>query len=206
MLGGLILFDEERHCSALESLALKALSDGNLADAYKFADRRCRILPPADVHHYTLRGEVSHQMGYDDAALTDIVRALELAPNDLSANRRMLAWGRGQAQIDAARRLVTAESDFAAIASAIAVLRREGMRNFTAIKCTDSAVTGWAVWQRSTRAWITLDSDGAGHSILLIPDPRHPLATRSVNAASFVLDRPRLAMMLILYRCMLAIL
>ena len=98
MLSSLMLFDEERHCAALESLSLQGLSDGNLAQAYKFADRRCRIIPLAKAHHYTLRGEISYRMGHIDAALADIMRALELAPDDLSANRRMLAWGRGQAQ------------------------------------------------------------------------------------------------------------
>ena len=191
MIAGLTLFDEDRHGLALESLALQALSDGNLAEAYKFADRRCRILPLAEVHHYTLRGEVSYRMGYADAARADIMRALELAPNDLSANRRMLAWGSGQAQIEAAQRLVNAEPDFVGIASAIAVLRQTGKQNFAAIRCTDTTVNGWAVWQSATRARITLDGGVAGISIWLTPDPRHPLAARSASAASFTLDRPR---------------
>src|SRR5579872_3510203 len=107
-----MLFDEERHFSALEALSLQSLSAGDFAQAFKFADRRCRILPPADAHHFTLRAEISRGMGHDEAALADIARALELAPDDLLANRRMLAWGHGRAQHDAARRLLVIEPDF----------------------------------------------------------------------------------------------
>ena len=191
MIESLTLFDEDRHNLALESLALKALSDGSLAEAFKFADRRCRISPLAEVHHFTLRGEVSYRMGYADAARADIMRALELAPNDLSANRRMLAWGSGQAQIEAAQRLVNAEPDFVGIASAIAVLRQTGKQSFAALRCTDNTVTGWAVWRSATRARVTLDGGVSDISVWLTPDPRHPLAARSASAASFTLDRPR---------------
>ena len=189
VLSTLMLFDEERHFAALESLSLRGLSDGDLAQAYKFADRRCRIIPLAEAHHYTLRSEILHRMGYADAALADIARALELAPNDLAANRRMLAWGSGQAQRDAAHHLLTVEPDFAGVASAIAVLRRGGQRTFAAIKSTDNTVTGWAVWDRSKRARITV-GDAGGYSAWLTPDPRHPLASKPANAANFALDRP----------------
>jgi GT2 family glycosyltransferase len=185
-----MLFDEERHSAALESLSLQGLSDGNLAQAYKFADRRCRIIPLAEAHHYTLRGEISYRMGYVEAALADIARALELAPDDLAANRRMLAWGKGQERLDAAGRLLTAEPDFVGVASAVAVLRRSGQRTFAAIKSTDNIVTGWAVWDRSKVARITV-GDAGSTSARLIPDPGHPLAAKAANAANFTLDRPR---------------
>ena len=191
MLSGLMLFDEERHSAALESLSLQGLSDGDLAQAYKFADRRCRIPPVAKAHHYTLRGQISHRMGYIDAALDDITRALELAPNDLLANRRMLAWGRGQAQIDAASRLLTVDPDITGVASAIAVLRPGGNHTFAAIKWTDTHVTGWAVWDRAKRARITVQSDTGRTSAWLKPDPQHPLAATAANATSFTIDRPR---------------
>jgi GT2 family glycosyltransferase len=184
-----MLFDEERHFEALESLSLRSLFAGDLVRAYRCADRRCRIIPLAETHHYTLRGEISYRMGHLDAALADIARALELAPNDLSANRRMLAWGSGQAQRDTARHLLTIEPDFAGVGPAIAVLRRAGQRTFAAIKATDNIVTGWAVWDRSKFAQITIGQAG-GEPTRLIPDPRHPLAAKTANAANFTLDRP----------------
>ena len=187
-----MLFDEERHPAALESLSLQGLSDGDLAQAYKFADRRCRILPVAKAHHYTLRGEISYRMGHIDAALDDVVRALELAPNDLLANRRMLAWGRGQALIDAAWRLITVDPDMTGVASALAVLRRGGKHTFAAIRWTDTHVTGWAVWDRAKRARVAVQSDaGSSNSVWLTPDPQHPLAAKAANATGFTIDRPR---------------
>jgi tetratricopeptide (TPR) repeat protein len=184
-----MLFDEEHHFAALESLSLRGLSNGDLALAYQFADRRCRIMPPAEAHHYALRGEISYRMGHIDAALDDIARALELAPDDLSANRRMLAWGGEKAQLDAARRLLTVEPDFAGIASAIAVLHGRGQRAFAAIKSTDKIITGWAVWDRSKRVRVTVGKVNS-NSVWLTSDPQHPLATKTANAANFTLNRP----------------
>ncbi len=189
MLSGLMLFDESRHSSALESLSLKGLSGGDPAQAFKFADRRCRISPMAEAHHFTLRGEISHRMGYVEAALEDIERALDLAPDDTSANRRMLAWGEQPAQIQAAQRLLAIENGFAGIAAAIAVLKKAGERAFAAVKWTDTTLTGWAVWDRSKHARIAIESGADSRSISLTPDRRHPLATTTANAANFSLDR-----------------
>jgi O-antigen biosynthesis protein len=190
VLSGLMLFDESRHSSALESLSLTGLSGGDAAQAFKFADRRCRISPVAGAHHYTLRGEISYRMGYFEAALQDIERALELAPDDISANRRMLAWGKQPAQIQAAQRLLAIEYDFAGVAAAIAVLQKTGQRAFGAVKWTDTTLTGWALWNRSRHARIAIESGADSRSISLTPDPRHPLATSTANAANFSLNRP----------------
>jgi O-antigen biosynthesis protein len=186
-----MLFDGERHSAALETLALQALHNGDPAQAYRFADRRCRILPLAEAHHYALRGEISYRRGDTEAALADITRALELAPNDLAANRRMLNWGSGQAQVAAARRLLTVEPNFAAVASALAILRQEGERNFAAIKWTDDTVTGWAVWDHTKAARITIESETGSSSTRLISDPAHSLVTASACAANIIIKRPR---------------
>ena len=162
-----------------------------MARAFKFADRRCRIPPIVKAHHYTLRAEISYRMGYIDAAIADLVLALELAPDDIPANRRMLAWGTGQPQINAARRLLTVERDFAEIASAVTVLRQAGETAFGAFRWTDNAVTGWAVWDRLKRVRFTMTSDGDSKSKWLTPDPRHPLATEEATAANFTINRPQ---------------
>src|SRR5262245_32798694 len=100
------LLDEERHHEALEKLAVEAMSSGNFRDAFKYADRRCRVPPLAQAYHYVLRAEASYQMDERDAAIDDISRALELLPEDLAANRRMLSWAEGAGQIRAAQVLL----------------------------------------------------------------------------------------------------
>lgn len=190
MLSDLILLDAERHFEALELLSVQKLSSGDIAEAFKLADRRCRIPPMAKAYHYTLRGEISYRMGFPDAACADVARAIELAPDDLAANRRMLAWGEGEAQIVAARRLVALEHDFAAIASALAVARRAGKGEFAAVEWNDVAVSGWAVWDRRKRAELTITGDDGKISVMLLADPDHPLTTATASAASFAIDRP----------------
>ena len=87
-----LTFDEP-HYQSLELLATQALAGGDPRTAFKLADRRCRIPPEPQAHCFILRGEALHQMGAKDAATRDIETALELAPDDIAANRRMLAWG-----------------------------------------------------------------------------------------------------------------
>jgi GT2 family glycosyltransferase len=185
----LLLFDDERHFQALELLSMQSLQEGDASRAFRFVDRRCRIPPLPKALHFTLRGETLYQMGYADSALADIARALELAPDDLSANRRMLAWGQGEAKMAAARRLLMVESDFPRIMAALGVLRQSKQHAFAAVESTDRFIKGWAVWHGRKRVHVEMGSDREGRSERLVPDPEHPLAWSGANAASFVLER-----------------
>jgi len=186
-----MLFEEERHHEALERCTVRALAEGDYAAAFKFADRRCRIPPLAEAHHYTLRGQASYHMGDRNAAVSDIAQALKIAPDNLLANRRMLAWGEGLQQIEAARSLLRHEHDFEILASATAVLRKAGQRSFAAIQYTDTRVEGWAAWGRGSEIKITIvDADAAATTTAIPADRNHPLRDILGNAASFSLDRP----------------
>jgi len=88
------IFDEPHHQS-LELLAAQALAAGNIAAAFRLADRRCRILPTPEPHCYLLRGDASYNLGAKTAAIADVTKALEIAPDNVAANRRMLAWAGG---------------------------------------------------------------------------------------------------------------
>ena len=55
------IFDEP-HYQSLELIAATALADGDPRAAFKFADRRCRILPVPEPHCYVLRGEASFRL------------------------------------------------------------------------------------------------------------------------------------------------
>src|SRR6185437_2215156 len=95
------IFDEP-HFQSLELLAARALAAGNAPTAFKFADRRCRILPLPEPHAYVLRAEASYRMGAVQAAITDLLKAIEIAPEDTAANRRLLAWGTAEQRNQAA--------------------------------------------------------------------------------------------------------
>ena len=187
-----MLFDEETHFAALEALSLRCLSEGDLTQAFRLADRRCRILPIAGAHHFTLRGEISHMLGHADDALADLKRALDLAPEDLAANRRVLLWGSGKDQVEAAQRLLTIEHDFTRIAAAVEVLPSSEKRAIAKIKSAYDRITGWVGWTRPSRVKIVLQCDGSSEEINWIEaDKSHPLASTFHHASNFIIKRPR---------------
>src|SRR5271166_2171766 len=81
------------HHLMLERCAALALTAHDAVAAFAYADRRCRITPAPTSHCFVLRAEAAWRLGHDEAALDDLATALEIEPGDLSANRRMLAWG-----------------------------------------------------------------------------------------------------------------
>ena len=103
------VFDEPHHQS-LERLAVKALASGDKHRAFAYADRRCRINPPPGPQNYTLRAEALFQMGKHAAAIADLERALHLAPDDIAANRRMLAFADGARKSEAALNLISSRT------------------------------------------------------------------------------------------------
>lgn len=114
------------HHQALELLCVKALARGDIETAYRLADRRCRIRPLAEAHCFVLRAEALHRMGERAAALADLEAAIQIAPDDLAANRRMLAWGETGQQIAAARTLIDHDRDERIRRRAAVVLRANG--------------------------------------------------------------------------------
>jgi GT2 family glycosyltransferase len=190
-----MLLDEETHFAALEALSLRCLAEGDLAQAFRLADRRCRIPPVAEAHHFTLRGEISHMLGHTDEALADLKRALELAPEDIAANRRVLIWGSGKDQVEAAQRLLTIEHDFGRIAAAIDVLPSGERHAVAKIASTYDRVTGWVGWERPARVKIVLQcGDGTEEVSWVEADENHPLAATFRHAANFTIKRPRSAL------------
>src|SRR5215218_5032318 len=95
-------FDPLQHYQALSSAAAEALVQGNLLKALAFADRRCRIPPAIVADDYVLRAEALHRLGHVEAALKDVALALDRDPENLPANRRMLAWGQDERRRKAA--------------------------------------------------------------------------------------------------------
>ena len=124
-----------------------------------------------------------HYFGWapSEIAISDIAKALEIAPDDLAANRRMLAWARGQQQKQAARALIGHERNFDVLRKAIQILMEDGQRNFANIIVTEETIEGWAVWQEKSPLEISI-SNGAH------PDKRNLRARSSPSARRL---RPR---------------
>lgn len=184
------LLDPEQHPSALERAAIANLSRGELTEAFRLADRRCRILPVAQARHYTLRAEIAHRSGFMAAALKDIAKALELAPDDLSANRRLMQWGDDEQREAAARRLIQLDRDMTVLGEAVAWLKAEGETALGAIHRVGDSITGWAVWHGRGQMSLRIENGAQARSYPVESDPQHVLAGKTEHAASFSLPFP----------------
>jgi GT2 family glycosyltransferase len=177
------------HHQALELLCTKALERGDVAAAYRLSDRRCRIRPLPEAHCYVLRAEALYRMGEEAAALADLATAIEIAPDDLAANRRLLAWSKARQQIEAAKTLIGRERDMRILRQAIAVLCNGGQTAFAGLWVRDDAIEGWAAWQGAGPIRVRLAGESDSVDMRLDPDPRHPLAAELGSAVSFDLPR-----------------
>ena len=191
MLGDRTIFDEPHHQS-LELLAIEALAAGKAASAFRFADRRCRILPRPEPHCYVLRAEAAFQMGAKAAAVADVASALDIAPDDITANRRMLAWADGPEQMRAAHALIGRERNFKLLHKPIQILHAAGQRKFACVSILDGTIEGWALWQDEVPLELSVITDDEIVSVMFEPDPFHPLGDFG-RAANFSAPRPKSA-------------
>lgn len=180
----------EPHHQVLEVLCAKALESGDVDTAYRLADRRCRIRPLPASHCYVLRAEALSRMGDRAAAVADLTTALQIAPDDIAANRRMLGLGKPRQRIAAARALITVERDMRIVRQAIAVLREAGETAFAGVRAREGAVEGWVAWQGGGPINVSIAGDADRIETRLDADPRHPLSAELGNAVSFDLPRP----------------
>jgi len=180
-------FDAPPH-QELELRSAAALARGDIAEAFALADRRCRQQHLADAHCYVLRAEALRAMGEDAAALADLATALAIAPDDLAANRRMVAWGEGAQRRASARALIRHTRDHAMLCQAIIALREDGADCFGMLQCHGDVIEGWAVWPEATGLTVTV-SHALGTDEHVIPgDPAHALASPAGQAADIRLD------------------
>ena len=183
------IFDEP-HYRSLERLAVQALASGQTDKAFAYADRRCRIAPPPGSQSYTLRAEALFQMGNRAAAIVDLNRALQLAPDDIAANRRMFAWADGARKLAAALNLVSHEYDVKILREAIEVLHAQERRQIAQVRVFDDVVRGWAVWQGEAALEVTIESDIGLLTTLVEADLLHAFAEFGC-AVNFDLRRPK---------------
>jgi GT2 family glycosyltransferase len=183
------IFDEP-HAQSLEVMAARALGEGDDERAFRLADRRCRIAPAARAHAYVLRAEAARRMGDEAGALGDLEKAIELAPDDVAANRALLALGSRAQQVEAARALLRCESNNDILRSAVRLLFEEGDAALASVRVFDDWIEGWAAWRGDGPLSITVSDDRHAVRASHRPDRSHSLADEG-EATDFRLARPR---------------
>jgi O-antigen biosynthesis protein len=179
------------HAEQLEVACLRALAAGKVDEAFRNIDRRCRISPLPRAHHFVLRAETLSRMGDGKGAMDDITHVLELAPEDIQANRRLLLWADGAAQRTAAKTLIARDPDPAVLTDAMNVLHRSGARAVASLRVFDDVIAGWTAWDGHGAIELALTGEPE-LQLTITPDDAHPLAgSRFNHIASIELDRPR---------------
>ncbi|MFO0347083.1 MAG: glycosyltransferase family 2 protein [Labrys sp. (in: a-proteobacteria)] len=175
----------------LESEAAGLLQSGDIAGAFRAADRRLRRRPHPEAHCHVLQAEALHGLGETPAAIVALKRALEERPLDPAANRRLLAWGSAEEKLAAAAALVSVDRHLPILRACVTRLiatRPEGTARITVLH---DRVTGWAAWSQTEQApTVAIRGDFGVIEETLTPDADHSLAAAGRHAAAFDLPRP----------------
>jgi GT2 family glycosyltransferase len=177
------------HHQELEVRSALALARGDAAAAFRLADRRCRIRPLPQCHSHVLRADALFRLGDRAAAVTDLVTALGIAPDDIAANRRLMSWGDAEQRAVAARRLVESEHDMRGLYHAVNALRRSGQSAIARIELHDDLIEGWATWKKGDDLNVIVRGTEPQEFPLDV-DPEHALARDVFVATSFALGTP----------------
>ncbi|GIQ73826.1 glycosyltransferase [Bradyrhizobium sp. RD5-C2] len=178
------------HHADLERAAVGALEARDFRRAFGLADRRCRILPHPGARAHLLRAEALFRLDLKEAAVAGVAKALELEPDDLAAARRMMAWGDGPAQIEAAQSVARRDDDPDSVRSALLLLEQSGQDSCARIDFLDEEVKGWVTWRGADDPHLSLAQADQSSTVQLPADPRHRFALNGRRAASFRLMRP----------------
>ncbi len=175
LIGNALFFDPVRHREALALLASEHLGRGEYAAAFRFADRRCRLLKP-DARDYLLRSEASRRAGHENFAAQDLARAFEIDPTDRFVASLVMAWGPAEQKLAVARKIVDdAFSERENLRRALALLFENDAKLLFRLGRTGESLRGWAAWAGTGRLSLRVE-DGETQVVELAPDPRHRLA------------------------------
>jgi O-antigen biosynthesis protein len=174
---------------SLELRAILSLSSGDAFGAFELADRRCRLSLAPEAHSYLLRAEALNRLDQRAAAVADVASALRIAPDDLNANRRMLAWGAGPQKTQAAQRLIGLETNANALMQAINCLRSEGVTAFASLTILEDSVEGWALAEDDDAVAVTID-DGVETKTIFLDTGPTSAGRRTDERHRFVISLP----------------
>ena len=169
-----LITNQQPHHQVLETLAARALAARDFVAAFQYADRRCRIEPPALAHCYVLRAEAAFNFGEKTGALSDLKTALKISPHDAGATRRLFAWAGDTDRRSAALNLIAHDQDIGTRRAALEALMLNGQRQLAAVSVFDEYVAGWAAWDQDDEAELAIISEDGVVSTLLAADPFYP--------------------------------
>ena len=182
--------DARHHLDSLVSTAARALRAGQYVQAFALADRRCRIPPAAEASHYLLRAAALARLGDRDGAQEDMRRALEIDPENLVANRSLLAGGSTDERRRAAEILLRHERRWPVLAEAVANLAKAGIAAVGSMEASLLHAQGWFAWCGRAPLQLRVTWQGGEEVMRLDPDPAHPLAPALGSAANWAIPWP----------------
>ncbi len=181
-------FDAGRHNETLALLASAALNAGRPDLAFMFADRRCRTLTPG-ARDYHLRAEASRRAGYEEYALDDLRRALEIDPVDGVLSSSALTWVTGEMRSLAAANFLAGESEeLQTLALAAQVLKSTGDRVITRLRGCEAGLAGWVLWKEDVKLELHIHRENEDQTFPLERDRDHPLAGEGWAAAAILIE------------------
>ena len=124
-------------------------------------------------------------MGDRATAIVDIATALELAPDDVAANRRMLAWGEGAQRVNAAKALIGADVAPDTLRKAVEALLADGRRAFAHVTALDDRIEGWAAWRDDAPFEVAIADRSGSTTARVARDPHHPFSDWLTRRALF---------------------
>ncbi|MCG6205224.1 glycosyltransferase [Rhodopseudomonas sp. HC1] len=134
-------------CRELERLGVRAYEDGDLRLAHFLIDRIRRI-GVARAELLCLKADLSARLGFQHIAAETLDRALELDPENLHANSRLIGWSDDAAKrVHAAEQLVRLCPDNQrTLRLALRVLRDAGREIVASGQAIADEFVGWVTW------------------------------------------------------------
>jgi len=181
-------FAPESHAEALVALAAERIQARDGDEAFRFADRHCRILNPG-ARDLLARAEALRLKGHESDARGDLDRAARLDPWNEQVNFAALSWGSPAMRASAARRIIEAPGGAQdSLAAAIAHSLRSGVplvRRLTIVE--RRMLCGWVVWQGHAPLELTIECGARATRVSLTADPSHRFA-KLAAAADVVIE------------------
>ncbi|GJD34084.1 glycosyltransferase family 2 protein [Methylobacterium aerolatum] len=177
------LLDPARHAGALAVAAARALRAGDIDRAHAFADRRCRIRPPAEAHDFLLRAASRRALGDLDGAIDDARTAATIDPDNLIAARWLLRAPSPAERVRAARVIARRETVAGPLGEAVAILAGDRAPAVGTFREGADEIEGWLAWRGTEPMRLTVAFDSDERAVSIMPDPAHALAPILGSAA-----------------------
>jgi O-antigen biosynthesis protein len=183
-----LLVEPHRQNELLASLSAAALQDEEFEAAFMFADRRCRR-PTPSARDFLLRASVSRRLGYDESAMQDLARAVEIDPTDELVLSNALRWGpQALRRIAAGNFIGGISEDRDTLALALRAFKSARVPIASRLQIRGGMYRGWIAWAEACVLELRIRRGTVESSFVLEADPAHPLAADGWSAAEIAIE------------------